>query len=98
MTDATAFVLRTTIWALLASLPISAAACSAKRTPQTVYQSRFSAMLGEWSPQTIEQSPNRRRTFLGGFVEEPVTLKLADLPPHAYVRALRSADPDDVGR
>ena len=52
-----------------------------------VYENKFDAKPGpEWSHRMIGQTPLGNHHYLGDFVEQPVELKLANLPRHRLLR------------
>lgn len=65
--------------------PATARADSPKVT--VVYVNDFERGAGrEWSHRRLDATPKGKRKFLGQFVNETVSLKLDQLPPHAMVR------------
>ena len=68
----------------VAACLISSVGCA--QTTRPAFESHFGADLQSWSPVSVTQSPDGSRTFLGGYVDEPVSLNLSHLGPHDYVR------------
>jgi hypothetical protein len=70
--------------AFVAALSLANIGCA--QTTKPAYESRFDTLTEGWSIVQVQQSPNRERTFLGGFVDELVTFSATNLPKHDYVR------------
>jgi hypothetical protein len=68
------------------AIAVTAGGCTTPSGKARFYKRDFAGAGSRWSPKTIERPPRGERRFLGGFVNEPVSIAVHKLPAHDYVR------------